>query len=179
VDPATGAVLALTSAREIDERDVQFADDAGRHHLVRVAGLAGGGPVARVRYERDGELIAEIAYVWDRRDGGFVLRERTLTLTRGGRVVLRHVRAAQSVVVTPAPEAATPSAAGGLPPVQLAQMANCTREWISYGGASLAMIVAGEVFTLVPNGATLSALLSAIAVWERSLDNLMNCQLGS
>ncbi len=89
------------------------------------------------------------------------------------------MRAAQSVVVTPAPEAATPSAAGGLPPVQLAQMANCTREWISYGGASLAMIVAGEVFTLMPNGATLSALLSAIAVWERSLDNLMNCQLGS
>lgn len=179
VDPTTGAVLALTSTREIDERDVQFADDAGRHHLVRVAGLAGGGPVARVRYERDGELIAEIAYLWDRRDGGFVLRERTLTLTRGGRVVLRHVRAAQLVVVTPAPEAATPSAAGGLPPVQLAQMANCSREWISYGGASLAMIVAGEVFTLMPNGATLSALLTAIAGWERSLDNLMNCQLGS
>jgi len=178
VDPATGAVLALASAPEIGEREVRFADDAGHNHRLWIAGLPGRGPVASVRYERDGEPIAEIAYRWDTRDGGFVLRERTLTLTRGGRVILRHVRAVQSVVVAPAPDAATPSAAGGLPPVQLAQMLNCTREWIAYGGASLSMIVAGEVFTLMPNGATLSALLTAIGVWERALDGLINCQLG-
>ncbi len=179
VDPATGAVLALTPAHELDERDVQFADDEGRNHRLWITGLGGRGPVAHVRYERDGEPIAEIVYRWDRRDGGFVLRERTLTLTRGGRVILRHVRTTQSLVVAPAPDAATPSAAGGLPPVQLAQMLNCTREWLSYGGASLAMIVAGEAFTIWPNGATLNALLGSIAVWERALGSLIDCQMGS
>ena len=179
VDPATGAVLALTSAREVGERDVRFADDEGHHHRVWITGLGGRGPVARVRYERDGEQIAEISYRWDRRDGGFVLRERTLTLTRGGRVILRHVRATQSVVVASASEAATPSAEGGLPPVQLVQALNCTREWIAYGGASVAMIVSGEVFTIWPNGATFNALLGSIAVWERALGNLINCEMGA
>lgn len=179
VDPATGAVLALTSAREVGERDVRFADGEGHDHRVRIAGLAGRGPVARVRYERDGEPVAEIVYRWDRRDGGFVLRERTLTLTRGGRVILRHVRSVQAAVVAPESDATTPSASGGLPPVQRAQMLGCTREWLAYGGASVAMIVAGEAFTLWPNGATLNALLGSIAVWERALDNLLTCQTGS
>jgi hypothetical protein len=177
VDPATGAVLALTAAREVGERDVRFADDEGHQHRIRITGLGGRGPVAHVRYERDGELIAEIAYRWDRRDGGFVLRERTLTLTRGGRVILRHVRATQSVMVASAPDAAILSAAGGLPPVQLAQAVGCIKEWIAYGGASVVMIVAGEAFTLFPNGVTFSALMSSIGLWERALSSLIDCQI--
>ena len=177
VDPATGAVLAFTSAREVGERDVRFADDEGHQHRIRITGLGGRGPVAHVRYERDGELIAEIAYRWDRRDGGFLLRERTLTLTRGGRVIMRHVRATQSVMVASAPDAATPSAAGGLPPVQLAQAVGCIKEWIAYGGASVVMIVAGEAFTMWPNIVTFNALMASVAMWERALDNLIICQM--
>jgi len=179
VDPATGAVLALTSAREVGERDVRFADDEGHQHRIQITGLGGRGPVAHVRYERDGEPIAEIAYRWDRRDGGFVLRERTLTLTRGGRVILRHVRATQSVVVASAPDAATPSAAGGLPPVQLAKAVGCFGEWLAYGGASVVMIVAGEAFTIWPNVVTFNALMSSVALWERALDALIICQMAS
>ena len=179
VDPATGAVLALTSAREVGERDVRFADDEGHQHRIRITGLGGRGPVAHVTYERDGEPIAEIAYRWDRRDGGFVLRERTLTLTRGGRVILRHVRATQSVVVASAPDAAAPSAAGGLPPVQLAQAVGCIKEWIAYGGASVVMIVAGEAFTMWPNSVTFSALMSSVGLWERALNSLLDCQIAS
>jgi len=177
VDPATGAVLALTAAREVGERDVRFADDAGHQHRIRITGLGGRGPVAHVRYERDGEPIAEIAYRWDRRDGGFVLRERTLTLTRGGRVILRHVRATQSVVVASAPDAAIPLAVGGLPPIQLAQAVGCFREWLAYGGASVVMIVAGEAFTIWPSGVTFGALMSSVGLWERALDALINCQM--
>jgi hypothetical protein len=177
VDPATGAVLAFTSAREVGERDVRFADDEGHQHRIRITGLGGRGPVAHVRYERDGEPIAEIAYRWDRRDGGFLLRERTLTLTRGGRVIMRHVRATQSVMVASAPDAATPSAAGGLPPVQLAQAVGCIKEWIAYGGASVVMIVAGEAFTMWPNIVTFNALMASVAMWERALDNLIICQM--
>jgi hypothetical protein len=177
VDPATGAVLALTAAREVGERDVRFADDEGHQHRIRITGLGGRGPVAHVSYERDGEPIAEIDYRWDRRDGGFVLRERTLTLTRGGRVFLRHVRATQSVMVASASDAATPSVAGGLPPIQLAQAVGCIKEWIAYGGASVVMIVAGEAFTMFPNGVTFSALMSSVGLWERALDSLINCQM--
>jgi hypothetical protein len=177
VDPATGAVLALTAARGVGERDVRFADDEGHQHRIRITGLGGRGPVAHVRYERDGEPIAEIAYRWDRRDGGFVLRERTLTLTRGGRVILRHVRATQSVEVASAPDAATPPSVGGLPPIQFAQAVGCLKEWIAYGGASVVMIVAGEAFTMFPNTVTFSALMSSVGLWERALGSLIDCQM--
>ena len=59
---------------------------------------AGGGPVQSVRYERDGELVAELGYRWAPAEGGYVLREGVLTLRSHGRVVLQQLASAEAVL---------------------------------------------------------------------------------
>ncbi len=181
VERGSGAVLALAPGRGLGHRDFQYADDEGHRHRLVVDGGPGQGPLASVRYERDGEVVAEMAYRWEPRGDGHVLRERVLTLRKNGQVLLRHVRAAGTVDVTPGPAAGlAPLGTGGpLPPVQLAMALPCLWEWARYVGASAALIVAAEVFTVAPNGATVAALLAAAGAWESSLDALLTCQVRS
>jgi hypothetical protein len=183
VDRGTGAVLAA-ARRDGDDRDLRYRDDGGHVHRLVVAGLRGRGPVASVRYERDGEVLAEVAYRWEAREGGYVLRERVLSLLRDGRVLLQQVRSAAAVEVTPAAApgaAAAPDDAAGRPPVLRAEMAEirCLKEWAIYIGASAALIVAGELYVVAPGPATASALVAAAGAWETSLNNLLVCQANS
>jgi len=173
----TGALLAVlpgTSGRDGERRgEEEQVDREGHRHRLLVDG-GGKGPVTRVRYERDGEEIAEVAFRWDARAGGWMLRERTLTLKRGGRVIARLVR---SVRVAQVSEGEASAAPVGAPPFSRADVFGCFREWARYLGASTALIIAGEAYVLQPqNPAIMTALLGAVGVWEQSLDALLECQ---
>ena len=181
-DGAGGAVLALGPGRESRHADLRHDDDEGHDHRLVLNGQPDGeGPPSSVRYERDGEVVAQVDYRWERRSGGYVLRERTLTLHRHGRVLLRQVRRVSGVEIAAGVSMAEATGAGpSAPPLVLrAQAIPCLREWAGYIGASAVMIVAGEVFTLLPNPATGSALIAAIGVWETALEKLLTCQVNS
>jgi len=177
MDPASGTFLAGTDGNGVDgEREFGFrADDGHRHRLV-LRGLAGHGPIASARYEEDGEVVAEVAWRWEGRSGGWVLRERALTLYRHGRVVLRQMRQAQAVDVTASGEG---PGAGLAPPVQRMQAVAfaCGQEWANYIGASATLLIAGEAAALLPNPVTIGAVLTAGAAWERAFNTLVNCEL--
>lgn len=179
IERGSGAVLALAPGRGLGHRDYQYADDEGHRHRLVVDGTPGQGPLASVRYERDGEVVAEMAYRWEPRGDGYVLRERVLTLRKNGQVLLRHVRTAGAVDVTPGPAAGlAPLGTGGpLPPVQLTTALPCLWEWAKYLGASAALIVAAEVYTVMPSPASGAALLAAAGAWEGALDALLVCQV--
>jgi hypothetical protein len=142
VDERCGALLAVVAGRGRG-RELRHTDAEGHAHRLVIETLAAG-PVASARYERDGEVLAEAAFSWEQRGGGYVLRERVLSLYRNGSVVLRQVRRGAEPEVT---AAAVPGGAPGVrPPVLPAQaVPDCVAEWAVYVGASAAMIVAGEV----------------------------------
>lgn len=174
-DPASGAFLAAAAGNGVNgEKEFQFTDDGGHRHRLVVRGQPGHGPIASARYERDGALVAEVAWRWDARGGGWVLRERSLTLFRDGHVLLRQVREAEGVGVTPADAVAD---GGSLPPVQRTMVLSCEGEWAAYIGASATLLIAGEVFTLFPSSATATAALAAAGAWEQALNNLVTCEL--
>ena len=182
LDGASGAMLALGPGQESGHRDLRHEDDEGHNHRLVLDGPSDGkGPPASVRYERDGELVAEIDYKWERRDGGYVVRERALTLHRHGRVLLRQVRRFADVeIIAGVPTAEAPGAGPAAPPlVWRTQMVSCFKEWVVYIGASAVLIVAGEVYTVAPNPASAGALIAAAGVWERALTGLLNCQYNS
>lgn len=181
------AVILRGEAREAEARtllavlpgapgrggETEHVDAEGHRHRLLLDG-GGRGPVTRVRYERDGEEIAEVAYRWEPRAGGWMLRERTLTLKRDGRVLARLVRSVSAAQVS---EGAASVAPAGAPPFSRTEAFPCLREWVQYLGASTTLIIAGEAYTLQPqNPALLSALLGAAGVWEQSLDALLACQ---
>jgi hypothetical protein len=176
VDERCGAVLAARAGGAAT-RELSYTDEAAHRHRLVVARGSGGGPVQTVRYERDGEVVAEATYRWDPVEGGYVLRERTLTLFRDGRVVVRQARRAGAVDVIPAAAAAASDAAGR-PDVlrQKAAEIGCLKEWAVYLGASTTLILAGELYTVMPNPATGAALVAAAGVWEKSLNSLLVCQ---
>ena len=181
-DDAHGVLLALGPGYHGGHGDLRYADDEGHEHGLVLDGQAGGeGPLASVRYERGGAVVAEVDYHWERRGGGYVLRERTLTLYRNGRVLLRQVRRIDGVEIAAGVPTAGASGAGSdtPPPVLRAQAIPCLREWAVYIGASATMLVAGEVFTVLPNPATGSALVAAIGAWETALSRLLTCQVNS
>jgi hypothetical protein len=178
VDERCGALLAVVAGRGRG-RELRHTDAEGHAHRLVIETLDAG-PMTSARYERDGEVLAEVAFRWEPRDGGYVMRERVLSLYRNGSVVLRQVRQGADPEVTAAAAPAGGAALDVRPPVLPAQaLPDCTEEWAVYIGASAAMIVAGEIFTLVPNPATAGALLTAVNAWERSLNNLLACQIRS
>jgi len=174
VDASCGALLAAgawgAGARELRH------DDATAHVHRLLVRAPGNGPVEAVRYERDGEVLAEAAYRWGAVGDGFVLRERVLTLFSHGRVLLRQVRRADAPSVLAAAAAASTDVPDGPRPLLAAMAPDCSKEWAVYIGASATMILAGEVYTLIPNPATGSALVTAIGAWEKALNNLLDCQ---
>lgn len=177
MDPGSGAFLAATDGNGVDgERDFHFTDDDGHRHLLVLHGMPGHGPIVSARYEKDGEVVAEVAWRWEGRSEGWVLRERALTLHVHGRIVLRQVRQADAVDVTPAGGAPE---GGFLPPVQRAKAigAACGLEWGAYIGASAVLIVAGEAYTLAPSPVTLGAVATAMVGWEKAFNGLVDCQL--
>jgi hypothetical protein len=177
VDPGSGALLAQTDESGVDgERDLRFTDVDGHQHRLVLRGAPGHGPLASARYEKDGEVVAEVAWNWEARSGGWVLRERTLTLHRHGRVVLRQVRQANAVNVTGAGVAPD---GGFQSPVQRMQAVNlsCGLEWGAYIGASATLVIAGEAATILPNAVTIGAVLTAAAAWDRALNALVGCEL--
>jgi hypothetical protein len=173
VDERCGAVLAARPGGDAT-RELSYTDESAHRHRLVVARGSRGGPVQTVRYERDGEVVAEATYRWDPVDGGYVLRERILALFRDGRVVVRQLRSVGAVDVI----AAAAGAAAGRPDVLRQQMAEigCIKEWAVYLGASTTLILAGELYTVMPNPATGAALLAAAGVWEKSLNSLLVCQ---
>ncbi len=177
VDARTGTPLAAEPGAWAS-RELSSTDDSGHTHRI-VVGNPPGGPLQTVRYERDGAVVAEVTYRWDVREGGYVLRERVLSLLRNGRVVLRLAREASPAEVTPGP-AASAAADGGIGrpavlPMQVEE-ARCIKEWATYIGASAALIVAGEIYLVAPNPATAGALVAAAGAWEKSLNSLLACQ---
>jgi len=174
VDARSGAVLAA-DAWDVTTREFRYSDESAHAHRLLV-GRASGGPVQTIRYERDGEVVAEVAYRWAPAEGGYVLRERALALLSHGRVVLQQIRRADAVDVQGAAAAAATPPGAGRPGVLFQQMTGCLREWAVYIGASATMILAGEMYTLIPNPATASALIAAVGAWEQSLNNLLVCQ---
>jgi len=174
-DPASGAFLAATEGNGVDgEREFHFTGDDGHARRLTLRGLPGHGPIASARYEEDGEVVAEVTWRWEGRAGGWVLRDRTLTLHRHGRAMLRQVRQADAIDVKEfgaAPDGAL------APPVQRAQAIACGQEWVVYIGASATLILAGEIYTIAPSPATLTALGGAITGWEGAFNNLLNCEL--
>jgi hypothetical protein len=181
-DGAGGALLALGAGHGGGHRELRQMDEQGREHRLVFDGPADrDGPPTSARYERDGELVAEVDLAWEHRGGGYVLRERTLTLHRNGRVLLRQVRRVDGVAI--AAGVATAVVPGSDPdaPPQLwrAEALPCLREWALYIGASAAMLVAGEVFTMLPNPATAAALTASIGAWETALNRLLTCQVNS
>lgn len=175
VDARSGAVLAA-DAWDAATREFRYVDGDAHAHRLLVGRAAGGGPVQSVRYERDGELVAELGYRWAPAEGGYVLRERVLTLRSHGRVVLQQLRSVDAVDVAAASPGPT-----GRPGMLFQEMAEagCLKEWAVYIGASATMILAGEMYTLIPNPATATALIAAVGAWEKSLNNLLVCQANS
>jgi len=177
-EPEAGTPLAMLAGRGGPFGEAEQMDADGHRHRVVVTG-DGKGPLTAVRYERDGEVVAEVLYRWEPRTGGFVLRQRVLTLKKEGRVLARLVRTASVAEVLPgagALAAGADPAGGSRPPIAMAQVNACFREWVVYIGASTALIVAGEVYTVAPNPASAAALLAAAGAWEQSLDRLLICQ---
>jgi hypothetical protein len=177
VDAASGALLAQTDRGGVDgERNLRFTDAEGHHHRLLLRGNPGHGPLASARYEKDGEVVAEVEWNWEARSGGWVLRDRTLTLHRHGRVVLRQLHQASAVDVSGGGAA---SDAGFLPPVQRMQAIEfvCGQEWADYIGASATLLIAGEAAALLRNKITITAVLAATGVWERSFHALVDCEL--
>lgn len=182
-DDANGVLLALGPGHDGEHRDLRHDDEEGHSHRLVLDGQPGGeGPPVTVRYERDGEVVAEVDYRWERRGGGYVPSERTLTLYRHGRVLLRQTRRVYGVeIAAGAPATEVPGAGSSAPPpsVMRMQAIPCLREWATYIGASATMILAGEAFTLLPNPTTGSALVASFGAWENSLDKLLMCQVNS
>ncbi len=177
VDAASGALLAQTERGGLDgERILRFTDAEGHHHRLLLRGNPGHGPLASARYEKDGEVVAEVEWNWEARSGGWVLRDRTLTLHRHGRVSLRQVRQATAVDVSGGGAA---SEAGFLPPVQRMQSIEfiCAQEWANYIGASVTLLITGEAVALLPNTVTVAALLAATKAWDQAFNALIACQL--
>lgn len=177
VDAASGALLAQTERGGLDgERNLRFTDAEGHRHRLLLRGNPGQGPLASARYEKDGEVVAEVEWNWEARSGGWVLRDRTLTLHRHGRVSLRQVRQASAVDVTAAGVAPD---GGSLPPVQRmhALQFDCGHQWAVYIGASATLIIAGEAATLLPNHITVSAVLAAAVAWDAAFTALVDCEL--
>jgi len=182
LDGASGAPLALRPGSEGGSFDLRHNDDEGHDHRLVLHGQpGGGGPPASVRYERDGEVVAEVDYRWERRGGGYVLRERTLTLHRHGRMLLRQVRRIEGVeIAAGVPTAEAPGAGPApRPPVWGVQNVSCFREWVVYISASGVLIVAGEIYAVAPNPASGGALIAAAGAWEQSLQSLLMCQYNS
>jgi hypothetical protein len=179
VDARSGAILAA-DAFDAATRELRYVDEDAHAHRVLVGRAAGGGPVQTVRYERDGEVVAELAYRWAPGEGSYVLRERVLTLRSHGRVVLQQIRKLDALDVAGASSAAAPPGPAGRPGMLFQEAAaSCLKEWAVYIGASATMIVAGEIYTLIPSPATASALIAAVGAWEKSLNNLLVCQVNS
>jgi hypothetical protein len=181
VDPASGALLAQTERNGVEgERELRHTDADGHRHVLLLRGTPGRGPITSARYEKDGEVVAEVAWTWEARSGGWVLRARTIALHRHGRVMLRQVREASAVAVTGGGEGLGDVPEGGLSaPVQRMQSLDfvCGQEWANYIGASATLVIAGEVATILPNPVTTSAVLAAAAVWDRAFTALVACEL--
>ena len=174
-DARCGALLAVVPGRA-GGRELRYTDADGHAHRL-VVEAPDAGPPASARYERDGEVLAEADFRWEQRGGGYLLRERVLRLYRNGSLILEQVRRGGASEVTAA-SAGAPRAAPDEGPAVLPVQAvpGCTLEWAVYIGASAAMIVAGEVFTLAPSPATAGALLAAVNTWEKALNSLLVCQ---
>lgn len=179
VDARSGALLAAGPS-DAATRELRYVDGDAHAHRLLVGRAAGGGPVQSVRYVRDGEVVAELGYRWAPADGGYVLRERVLTLRSHGRVVLQQLRSVDAVDVAGGSDAAAPAGTAGRPGLLFQEAAaGCLKEWAVYIGASTTMILAGEMYTLIPNPATATALIAAVGAWEKSLNNLLVCQANS
>ncbi len=176
VDGRSGALLAAWTWG-VATRQLDFRDEAGHAHRLLVGRAPGAGPVQSVRYEADGEVVAEAVFRWDRVGDGFVLHERVLTLFDHGRLLLQQVRRADGAdVLSAAAAAASPAPGGGPRPLFAEMMPFCLKEWAVYIGASAALIVAGELYTVAPNPATASALVAAAGAWDKAFTNLLVCQ---
>lgn len=184
LDPVGGAVAA-TRPPAGGRRVLAFDDPEGRHHELVVAGDGVRGPLSRVRYSSDGDVVAEVAYQWDHRAGGWLLRERTLSLYRGARPALHHRRTAASLQL--AQRGAVGQRSGSLAAAILAGLApqaleahtlvGCGSQWLAYIAASGAVAVALDSVLAAPwNPAGWSALATAISLWERVLDTLLTCE---
>lgn len=181
-----GAVVAETRRRADGRRVLTLVDAGGSRHELVLVDSPGQGPPAAVRHFRDGVLLLEGAYRWEPRDGGWLLRERTVAVHAAGQPVLRHRRTIEAMELArrPGPRELLAALAGGVsglvlaPELQAQNFSGCGSEWLEYAAASGALVAAANLAIASPlNPAAWSALFTALSVWERALTNLLNCEV--
>lgn len=140
--PGVGAALATTRALRGGRRAFSFTDRQGDRSEIVATGGDGRGPMVSLRLYQEGQLVSEVSAEWEARPGGWLLKDRTLTVYRGGQVLLRHRRSAAAVEMARATGASrvldlgAALVARALAPTELrAQIPECISEAIAYEGA--------------------------------------------
>ncbi|MDO8666843.1 MAG: hypothetical protein Q7J79_09545, partial [Gemmatimonadales bacterium] len=92
----TDSVGTVATTRVLGDarRAVNFTDREGHRNEVVLSAEGAESPLSRVQHYRDGHLLVDVSYGWDRRPGGWVLRDRDFQLLRDGRLVLRRHQSA-------------------------------------------------------------------------------------
>lgn len=179
----SGGSVATSRALPTPRRVLAYTDSAGHRHELVVTAAGGRGPVGRVEQFRDGEPVLTADFDWEVRPGGWVLKDRTLTVYQHGAPVLRHRRSVGAPEIAAATDAtqilgaARGLLAGAFTPTALqAQSLSCLDKWIAYGLASSVLAIAVVVFIEAPSPVTYVAVVAAIAAWDKALDALIQCE---
>lgn len=177
-----GAALVTSRGLSAPSHQFEFTDREGRRARIVVGTHGAGQPVERFQVYRDGELLADAAFAWQNRTGAWVLTERTLTVYEHGRLVLRQVRNLEGVSATQAfrgaqvgPALARLLSSAVLPRALEAQLWRCLDK------AAVTVVAAGAVgaataaFIAAPTPVTYVALAGAIAAYDKSMDDYVDC----
>ncbi|MBI1723011.1 MAG: hypothetical protein HYR48_03775 [Gemmatimonadetes bacterium] len=157
VAQGAGVIVATTRALR-GRRALSFTDRQGHRAEVVATGGDGRGPIASLRLYQDGQIVSEVSTEWESRPGGWLLKDRTLTLYRNGQVLLRHRRSAAAVEMAHARggsrilDLGAARVARALAPTELrAQLTGCITEAIAYAGALYDFVAAASQVTLWPS----------------------------
>ena len=176
-----GASIALSRGLPSATSDVEFTDREGRRDRVVARASAAGLPPQGFEVYRDGQLLVDVAFRWQRLNGAWVLGERTLTVYDHGRALLRHTRALDGATLASGglrlPGLGGPaSLAAILLPQRLeAQWYHCLGEATETVLAASLVSAAAAAFIAVPTPVTWGAVVGAIGVYDAAMDAYFNC----
>lgn len=179
------ATVASTRVLGVARRSVTFADRDGRQNEIVLNAPSAVDPVSELQHYRDGKLVVDVSYNWQRQPGGWVLKDRDLQLWRDGQVVLHRHQAAEALQIAAAMDVrnllpiAGASVLGALAPAPLLaqNLRDCWGEWLTYAGALFVLAAATDALAhnlLDPK--LYAAVGAAFKAVDAALDNVVYCE---
>jgi hypothetical protein len=176
-------LVATTHTLRATRRSSAFTDRDGHRNELVLDADAADQPVRRLQHFRDGQLLADVAFDWERTAGGWMLKDRTTTIHVGGRPVLRVHRSLEGLEIARNGQVSTLSglASAGFAafgPARLeAQLMACIGPNIMVGVTGALAVFTGIALVEHPSLILLAAFVAAVTAYEGALDQFILCMM--